>query len=74
MPTFTITEIEQAINVWRNSQPSGEDAVLCPQARRLADIYGEMIYTRATVVDVASLTAEQVQAVTTALYQQERPL
>jgi hypothetical protein len=33
-----------------------------------------MIYTRATVVDVASLTAEQVQALTTALFQQERPL
>ena len=50
MSTFTITEIEQAINVWRNRQPSGEDAALCPQARRLADIYGEMIYTRATVM------------------------
>ena len=74
MPTFTIANIEQAINVWRNRQASGEDAALCPKARRLADIYGEMIYTRATVVDVASLTTEQVQAVSTALYQQERPL
>jgi hypothetical protein len=54
MPTFTIAEIEQAINVWRNRQASGEDAALCPRARHLADIYGEMIYTRATDVDVSS--------------------
>ncbi|WP_408433246.1 DUF3717 domain-containing protein [Paraburkholderia fungorum] len=74
MPTFTIAEIEQAINVWRNRQASGEDAALCPKARHLADIYGEMIYTHATAIDVSSLSAEQVEAVTTALYQQELPL
>ncbi|MDR6495984.1 hypothetical protein J2797_005909 [Paraburkholderia terricola] len=74
MPTFTITEIEQAINVWRNRQASSENAALCPKARCLADIYGEMIYTHATVIDVSSLTAGQVEAVTTALYQQELSL
>ena len=74
MPTFTIAEIEQAINIWRDRQASGEDATLCPKARRLADIYGEMIYTHATTIDVSSLSAEQVEAVTTALYQQELPL
>ena len=74
MPTFTIANIEQAINVWRNRQASGEDAALCRKARRLADIYGEMIYTRAISIDVSSLTAEQVEAITIALYQQELPL
>ncbi|MFL9860020.1 DUF3717 domain-containing protein [Paraburkholderia madseniana] len=74
MPTFTIAEIEQAINVWRNRQASGEDAALCPKARHRADIYGGMIYAHATAIDVASLSAEQVEAVTTALYQQELPL
>ncbi|RZF25897.1 DUF3717 domain-containing protein [Paraburkholderia sp. UYCP14C] len=74
MPSFTIAEIEQAINVWRNRQASGEDAALCPKARHLADIYGEMIYAHAATIDVSSLTAEQVDAVSTALYQQELPL
>ncbi|MGY6157424.1 DUF3717 domain-containing protein [Paraburkholderia graminis] len=74
MPTFTIAEIEQAINVWRNRQASGEDAALCPKARHLADVYGEMIYTHATAIDVSLMSADQVEAVTTALYQQELPL
>jgi hypothetical protein len=74
MPTFTIAEIEQAINVWRDRQTSGEDGALCPKARLLADIYGGMIYTHATAIHVSSLSAEQVEAVTTALYQQELPL
>jgi hypothetical protein len=45
-----------------------------PESGHLADIYGEMIYTKATAIDGSSLTAEQVEAVTTALYQQELPL
>ncbi|MEX3815782.1 DUF3717 domain-containing protein [Paraburkholderia sp. BR13439] len=38
MPTFTIAGIEQAINVWRNRQASGEGAALCPKARHLAEM------------------------------------
>jgi hypothetical protein len=44
------------------------------KTRNQLDIYGEMIYTHATAIDVSSLSAEQVEAVTTALYQQELPL
>ena len=74
MPAFTIAQIEQAINFWRNRQAAGEDAALCPRARHLADIYGGMIYAQAATIDASTLTAEQMDAVTTALYQQELPL
>jgi hypothetical protein len=74
MPTFTISQIEEAINFWRGRQAAGEDAALCPKARSLADIYGKMIYQRADTVEVAALTPEQVDAITMALYQRDLPL
>jgi hypothetical protein len=63
MRTITITQIEEAINIWRARQPSGDDASLCHEARVLADIYGWMIYARAVVVDAATLTPEQIAAI-----------
>jgi hypothetical protein len=66
MGTITITQIEEAINIWRTRQPSGDDASLCLEARVLADIYGWMIYVRAGVVDAATLTPEQTAAISVA--------
>jgi Protein of unknown function (DUF3717) len=63
MQTITITQIEQAINIWRARKPSGDDSALCLETRVLADIYGWMIYARADVVDVATLTPEQAAAI-----------
>jgi Protein of unknown function (DUF3717) len=75
MPTsFTIAEIELAINFWCARQTSGEDGALCPMARPLADVYGRMIFDHASTVDVSSLTPEQLDAASIALYQPELPL
>lgn len=43
-PSYTITELESAINYWRNRTPStGEEQSLCPQASALAEAYALMI-------------------------------
>jgi hypothetical protein len=63
MRTITITQIEEAINIWRSRQPSGDDASLCFEARVLADIYGWMIYAHADLVDAATFTPEQMAAI-----------
>ena len=42
----SIAQIENAINVWRNSNPAISDEevmVLCAEARCLANLYGSMI-------------------------------
>ncbi|RKE23738.1 uncharacterized protein DUF3717 [Paraburkholderia sp. BL23I1N1] len=72
--TLTIAEIEQAINYWCARQAPGENGALCGQARPLADVYGLMIYERATAIAVSRLTPEQRDAIRTALYQRELPL
>jgi hypothetical protein len=61
----SIAQIEAAINVWRNRDPatSGEEVmVLCAEARCLANLYGNMIFTRATVVPRETLTEAQLAA------------
>lgn len=64
---FTIAQIEQGINYWRNREASGTDAALCPSARVLADVYGLMICDRAETVDAGTLSAAQLDALNAAL-------
>jgi hypothetical protein len=62
---YSITEIEAAINVWRNVE-AGPNVVLGSNARKLAEIYGLMIFKRADTIDVADLTAQQIESLTAA--------
>jgi hypothetical protein len=71
---FTIADLERAINYWCTRQQSGEDGALCPNARRLADIYGLMIYERSTTIEASRLTADQREVLRIGLYQDELPL
>ena len=62
---ISIAQIEAAINVWRNRNPSMFDSdvlVLCAEARCLADLYGELIFTREASVSRESLTQAQLAA------------
>jgi hypothetical protein len=62
---ISIAQIEAAINVWRNRNPSMFDTdvlVLCAEARCLADLYGELIFTREASVSRESLTQAQLAA------------
>jgi hypothetical protein len=66
----SITQIEDAINAWRNRNPSMFETdvlVLCAEARCLADLYGEMIFTRESSVSCETLTPAQLDALTGAL-------
>ncbi|MEX3640433.1 DUF3717 domain-containing protein [Paraburkholderia sp. BR14320] len=61
----SIAQIENAINVWRNRNPATSDeevTVLCAEARCLANLYGSMIFTRATAVPRETLTEAQLAA------------
>lgn len=63
---ITLTQLEAAINVWRNRTAAAPDddglLVLCAEARALADLYGVMIYTRAESVAASTLSAAQATA------------
>lgn len=44
-PNLTLTELEQAINYWRNLNPStGEESALSAEVNALATIYALMIF------------------------------
>lgn len=73
MNIYTINQIENAINYWREHQASGDDAALCPSARALADVYGLMIYQQAETVVASTLTSEQNEAMNLALNQLSLP-
>lgn len=47
MRDITITELESAINYWRQRSPStGDELALCPEASSLSHTYALMIYSR----------------------------
>ena len=69
MSVFTIIDVEQAINYWRELKPAGQDAALCREARVLAEAYGQMIFSRADAIEASSLNSEQIQALESALDQ-----
>lgn len=71
---YTISELETAINYWRERQASGEDSALCYRARVLADAYGLLIFNGANSVDARELSPDQNEALSLALSQGELPL
>jgi hypothetical protein len=53
----TLTELEEAINYWRRMRPStGEERALSPEVNALADAYALMIFERARVLPLSSLS------------------
>jgi hypothetical protein len=65
--TYSIVDIEAAINHWRAVTPSPDGICLAPMLRALGDVYGGMIYLRASSVASSELTEIQRSAVETAL-------
>jgi uncharacterized protein DUF3717 len=65
-----IAQIEAAINVWRNRNQliSDEEVlVLGAEARCLANLYGMLIFSRATTVSRETLTEDELAALAGAL-------
>ncbi len=50
-----ITDIEAAINWWRERSPSPDGISACPEVRALAEIYGLMVWHRETLADERSM-------------------
>jgi len=63
---YRLTELETAINYWRNLSPSqGEELALCPQAAALAEPYALMIYESRSEIASEALSPEARQALET---------
>ena len=57
MAGIHITDIEAAINYWREKKPSPDGVTLCPELRALAEIYALMVYYHEDEADEDSMPA-----------------
>jgi predicted Fe-S protein YdhL (DUF1289 family) len=55
MAGIHITDIESAINWWREQQPSVDGIGLCPELLALAEVYALMVYYREAECDESSM-------------------
>ncbi|MCA7889663.1 DUF3717 domain-containing protein [Burkholderia contaminans] len=65
--SYTISEMETAINFWRERDQAGTDAALCARARALAKPYTLMFLAKRTSIDEAELTPNELAALQDAL-------
>jgi len=57
MSGIHITDIEAAINWWRERQPSTDGLSACPEVKALAEVYGLLVYHRDHECDEDSMPA-----------------
>lgn len=57
MAGIHITDIESAINWWREKHPSDDGISLCAELRALAEVYALLVYFHETECDEASMPA-----------------
>lgn len=57
MAGIHITDIESAINWWRERQPSPDGITACREVRALAEVYALMVYYRESECDDVSMPA-----------------
>jgi predicted Fe-S protein YdhL (DUF1289 family) len=62
MAGIHITDIESAINYWREKSPSPDGFSLAPQTRALAEIYALMVFYRELEADEFTLPAKAREA------------
>ncbi|MGY8904936.1 MAG: DUF3717 domain-containing protein [Burkholderiales bacterium] len=62
MAAIHITDIESAINFWRERSPSPDGVTLCPELRELAQVYGQMVYFRQDQADEVSFPKQALAA------------
>ena len=55
MAGIHITDIESAINWWRERSPSPDGITACPEVRALATVYGLMVYHHESECDDATM-------------------
>jgi len=57
-----ITDIESAINYWRNKSPSSDGVSLCPELRELGTIYALMVFHREGEVSIKGMPAKAYES------------
>jgi predicted Fe-S protein YdhL (DUF1289 family) len=57
MAGLHITDIENAINWWRERSPSRDGITACAEVRALAEVYALMVYHHEALCDEASMPA-----------------
>ncbi|MFM8609010.1 MAG: DUF3717 domain-containing protein [Burkholderiaceae bacterium] len=62
MAAIHITDIESAINFWRERSPSPDGVTLCAELRALAEVYALMVYYREDEADEASMPRKALAA------------
>jgi predicted Fe-S protein YdhL (DUF1289 family) len=62
MAGIHITDMESAINWWRDREPSPDGLRACPQVLALAEVYGLMVYHRQLLVDEVTMPTPARQA------------
>ena len=62
MPAIHITDIEAAINYWRERSPSADGITLAPELRALAEVYALMVFYREDEVGVAGFPPKAMTA------------
>jgi len=62
MTGIHITDIESAINYWREKKPSGDGMTLASEVRALAEVYALMVYQHETLADEFSFPARAFAA------------
>jgi uncharacterized protein len=67
MASIHITDIERAINWWRERSPSADGITACGEVRALAEVYGLMVYYRENDCDEATMP-DQAKAAWLAWY------
>jgi hypothetical protein len=58
MAEIHIADLEAAINWWRERAPAGDGLSLAPPLQALAELYGRLVWARATTVPPEAFSAE----------------
>lgn len=62
MPGIHITDIEAAINYWRDKKPSPDGVTLAPELRALAEVYALMVFYHEDEADEKSFPPKALAA------------
>lgn len=62
MASIHITDLEAAINYWRDIRPASDDGSLAPQTDVLAEVYATLVFQHLTEVDEFAVPLGALQA------------
>ncbi len=62
MPCIHITDLEAAINFWREKKPSADGVTLGPELRALAEVYAPMVFGHEELADEQGIPAAALAA------------